>query len=83
MAVDEGWRSLAECIDTHPSLFFPEVGGSTREPKEVCRGCLVRRECLEYALENHITVGIWGGTGERERRRILRQRALAHQLRAS
>jgi len=29
---------------------------------------------LEYALENHVDHGIWGGCSERERRRILRER---------
>ena len=33
-----------------PDLFFPERGASTREAKEVCRGCVVREDCLEYAL---------------------------------
>jgi hypothetical protein len=28
----------------------------------------------EYALVNRIDHGVWGGTSERERRRILRQR---------
>ena len=30
--------------------------------------------CLEYALANRIDHGVWGGTSERERRRILRRR---------
>jgi WhiB family redox-sensing transcriptional regulator len=29
---------------------------------------------LEYALGNHIDHGVWGGTSERERRRIARAR---------
>ena len=60
-----------------PDLFFPERGASTREAKEVCRGCVVREECLEYALTNGEKFGIWGGMSERERRRIRRARALA------
>ena len=30
--------------------------------------------CLEYALVNRIDHGVWGGTSERERRRILKRR---------
>ena len=52
-------------------------GASTREAKEVCRGCVVREECLEFALQNGEKFGIWGGLSERERRRIRRQRAQA------
>ena len=43
--------------------------------KEVCRGCEVRHDCLEFALQNGEKFGIWGGLSERERRRIRRQRA--------
>ena len=60
-----------------PRPFFPERGASTREAKEVCRGCVVRGECLEYALANGEKFGIWGGLSERERRRLRRQRAQA------
>jgi WhiB family transcriptional regulator, redox-sensing transcriptional regulator len=72
--VDEmGWQDRALCAQTDPEAFFPEKGGSTREAKRVCRGCDVRAECLEYALENDERFGIWGGLSERERRRIKRQ----------
>jgi WhiB family redox-sensing transcriptional regulator len=37
----------------------------------------VKDECLEYALERRIEHGVWGGTSERERRRILKRRAAA------
>jgi WhiB family transcriptional regulator, redox-sensing transcriptional regulator len=75
--LDKSWQDLANCLGVDPDLFFPERGASTREAKEVCRGCVVRDECLEYALANGEKFGIWGGMSERERRRIRRQRALA------
>ena len=70
------WKSRANCLGVDPDLFFPERGASTREAKEVCRGCVVREDCLEYALVNGEKFGIWGGLSERERRRIRRARAL-------
>ena len=70
------WKSKANCMGVDPDLFFPERGMSTREAKEVCRGCVVREDCLEYALANGEKFGIWGGLSERERRRIRRARAL-------
>lgn len=71
----QDWRELALCQETDPEAFFPEKGGSTREPKKVCMACEVRVSCLEYALVNpHLThFGIWGAKSERERRRIRRE----------
>jgi len=74
---EPGWQDLANCLGVDPDLFFPERGASTREAKEVCRGCVVQHECLEAALANGEKFGIWGGMSERERRRIRRARALA------
>ena len=71
------WWDFANCLGVEPDLFFPERGASTREAKEVCRGCVVLGDCLEYALDHGEKFGIWGGMSERERRRLRRQRALA------
>jgi len=80
---DKTWQDLANCLGVDPDLFFPERGASTREAKEVCRGCVVRDECLEFALANGEKFGIWGGMSERERRRIRRARAIARRAAAS
>ena len=74
---DQSWQLYANCLGVDPDLFFPERGASTKEAKSVCKGCVVREDCLEYALANGEKFGIWGGLSERERRRIRRQRALA------
>ena len=79
-AIDEpeeaGWQLEANCLGVDPDLFFPERGASTKEAKAVCKGCVVREDCLEFALQNGEKFGIWGGLSDRERRRIRRQRAL-------
>jgi WhiB family transcriptional regulator, redox-sensing transcriptional regulator len=77
------WQERANCLGVDPDLFFPERGASTREAKGVCRGCEVRLECLEYALEHGEKFGIWGGLSERERRRVRRQRAMERRRLAS
>jgi WhiB family redox-sensing transcriptional regulator len=69
-----GWQARANCMGVDPDLFFPERGSSTREAKEVCRGCVVRVDCLEFAIANGEKFGIWGGMSERERRRVRRAR---------
>jgi WhiB family redox-sensing transcriptional regulator len=79
LMLDTSWQQYANCLGVDPDLFFPERGASTREAKEVCRGCVVQTDCLEYALANAEKFGIWGGMSERERRRIRRQRAVERQ----
>jgi WhiB family redox-sensing transcriptional regulator len=76
LVAEQPWQRQANCMGVDPDLFFPERGASTREAKEVCRGCVVREDCLEHALSNGEKFGIWGGLSERERRRIRRRRAL-------
>ena len=80
---NRGWQSRANCMGVDPDLFFPERGASTSEAKEVCRGCVVRDDCLEYALDNGEKFGIWGGMSERERRRLRRARAVERRSAAS
>jgi hypothetical protein len=53
---------------------FPSEGKGVIEAQAICAHCKVKTECLDYALENRIDTGIWGGASERERRRILAKR---------
>jgi WhiB family redox-sensing transcriptional regulator len=76
-AEERPWLQRANCTGVDPELFFPQRGTSTREAKEVCRGCLVQAECLDYAIANGEKFGIWGGLSERERRRVRRARLAA------
>jgi len=82
-APERTWQRQANCMGVDPDLFFPERGASTREAKEVCRGCVVRADCLEYAITNSEKFGIWGGLSERERRRIRRARSIAGRSRGA
>lgn len=61
------------CAGLDPELFHPGRGESTGPAKTVCRSCGVRVDCLEWALANREVHGIWGGTSERERRRVRRR----------
>lgn len=75
LAVETEWMSDGNCADRPPSLFFPSDGVGVDVARRVCADCPVKSQCLEYALENRIDHGVWGGTSERERRRILKERA--------
>lgn len=43
-------------------------------PREICRACPVRLECLEHALTQREDQGMWGGTTPHERRAMLKRR---------
>ena len=49
-------------------MFFPERGETAGPARQICAACPVCQQCLDYALSNRITHGIWGGLSERERR---------------
>jgi hypothetical protein len=64
----------AKCQGMDPDIFFPDRGGDFREATAVCARCPVAAECLDWALTWPETHGVWGGMGERGRRRIRHQR---------
>jgi WhiB family redox-sensing transcriptional regulator len=68
--LNRGWIKGAKCKGVPVKLFFPDRGESTNSAKIICRGCSVRKECLEYALVLNEQMGIWGGVSEHERRII-------------
>lgn len=74
--MDTEWMARGRCRDIPPSAFFPSDGVGVEVAKRICAECPVKSPCLEYALTNRIDHGVWGGTSERERRRILRQRRI-------
>jgi WhiB family redox-sensing transcriptional regulator len=69
------WADRGSCRGSD-AQFFPSADhhGSTsswaEEALAVCAGCPVRDECLTHALD-HDEHGVWGGTTDRDRRRIL------------
>ena len=71
------WLDLAACTEVDPAIFSPERGEPTGPAKRVCLVCPVRAQCLDYALDNHILHGVFGGLSEHERRAMLRQRGRA------
>ncbi|MGH9157026.1 MAG: WhiB family transcriptional regulator [Acidimicrobiales bacterium] len=70
------WMTIGKCREVPPTTFFPSDGVGVEVARRICATCDVKPACLEYALRNRIDHGVWGGTSERERRRIARQRRL-------
>lgn len=75
LAARPDWHADAACVDAGLDVFFPGRGESPAPARQMCAGCPVRDECLEYALAvpGDDPVGIWGGTSARERRPMRRQ----------
>ena len=74
----DDWRERAACRDEDPELFFPlsDKGPGARQAdqaKAVCARCPVRARCLEYALDNGLGHGVFGGLTETERRGLRRR----------
>lgn len=68
------WADQAACRGVNPELFFPAQHTPSGEAKAVCATCPVATECLDYALDNREVFGVWGGTSEKQRRLIRRDR---------
>lgn len=72
------WQQLAACRGPHQAIFFPpprlerrsEKRSREQRAKEICSGCGVQQQCLEYALAIREQHGIWGGLTENERREV-------------
>ena len=68
------WMAEGNCRLHPPATFFPSDGVGVDKARKICRDCPVLDTCLDYALEERIDHGVWGGCSERERRRILKRR---------
>jgi len=75
--MDTDWMARGKCREMDPAIFFPNDGIGVQVARRICEECSVKGPCLEYALVNRVDHGVWGGTSERERRRILRAHRLA------
>lgn len=57
-------------------FFFPKEGKQEKERlhqlRQYCGSCIHRKECLEYALNEEIRFGFWGGKTGRERVEMLK-----------
>lgn len=83
----EPWTSEAICA-THPQpdLWFAGEGelrggtvrqasASTRHAQTICQTCPVRTECLNHAITNKETFGVWGGLTGPERQKLAKAAA--------
>jgi WhiB family transcriptional regulator, redox-sensing transcriptional regulator len=65
------WWADAACRDRPDVDFFAADPGPARA---VCAACLVRRECLDWAVAMKVRFGVFGGLTPAERRGGRRRR---------
>jgi WhiB family redox-sensing transcriptional regulator len=71
------WMADAACREHPDAPYFPNRGQAPTRAVAVCSTCLVRAECLAYALADPDLSGVWGGTTEGARRALRRSQAAA------
>jgi WhiB family transcriptional regulator, redox-sensing transcriptional regulator len=79
----DAWQDGAACKGPQATVFFPPTHSERKEEKlarearakAICKNCVVRLDCLEYAIQIREPHGIWGGLNETERKQLLERRA--------
>lgn len=70
--LDRDWTADAKCREEQYDSddFFGKMGDQSfvARAKQICSGCPVWMDCLDFALDNDIEFGVWGGMtpGERD-----------------
>ena len=74
MPPSRDWIKQANCLGIDTNLFYPDRHEESTgiDARAVCAQCVVREECLSYALQTGERFGIWGGTSERQRKKMRR-----------
>lgn len=73
-------KSKGNCVGVDIEVFFPPIGvgrgneAANNEAKLYCQRCVIADPCLGHALNNY-EKGVWGGTTDRERQLIRKDRA--------
>lgn len=74
----EKWKSKASCASVGEIFIDEEFAEENRElVNKVCERCPVKKECLEYAIDNKFIFDsiIWAGTTGDERYKIVRNKS--------
>jgi len=71
-----GARCSSRLVD--PDLWFPEAirnpeqrAKATENAVQICSSCPYKNQCLQFALDNEIRDGIWGGVVSEERNKLI------------
>lgn len=65
----------ANCEGEDTNIFFSDDNGhhdpeNLKKARSLCKGCEIRFDCLQYAIDEKIVDGVWGGLLWSERRKL-------------
>lgn len=69
---DKPWATFAACRNEESMTFYPQNKREEASALATCDICPVQVECLEHALATSERFGVWGGTTEKQRRKLSR-----------
>jgi len=74
------WMREAACRGMDLIIFFSDDDAkeAALAVREICGHCPVLDECLNWALKNKVTHGVWGGKTPLQRRRLLVRKPRIH-----
>ena len=68
----DSWQDQGACYGIDPEIFFPTTEEEAGLALAHCGVCAVRDLCLAWAIRSGERYGVWGGTTEQHRRRLIR-----------
>ncbi len=73
--LNDSFMDFAKCRITDSSNidFFSDHYTGSYNAVKFCQDCSVKEECLQYAIQNEIYHGIWGGVSQNSRKKMIRQ----------
>jgi WhiB family transcriptional regulator, redox-sensing transcriptional regulator len=74
MTISDSFMEFAKCRNNTEIDFFPTTTTGSKLAQNFCKTCPVKRLCLEYAIQENILHGVWGGLPTNKRLRIRRSK---------
>lgn len=75
---DATFMQYAKCKDNKDvNFFFADDVIGTNKAIAYCQDCTVKLACGQYAIDNNIIYGVWGGLSIRARTKIKREQKLS------
>lgn len=77
MTIDKSFMEFAKCKSTDTNFFYADDVIGTNQAIAFCQDCPVKNLCGQYAMDNNIIYGVWGGLSIRARAKLKRQHKLS------